>query len=824
MPFLRIGRPASPSASGHNGGRSTINPSDLVIGEEYPFLDLLKSATEWTEWGAPGGTSAEIVEPSTLNADGYPTSIAIGGPVKYTYAPTQQERPGRYVLTWKGVGKVRIASFSFSYYTGYSSDDLTSSTADGGRVEFVPAANSRKMFFGIETIGSPIITDMKLYHIDDEPDVLAGRVFGNKFKERIAELRPGVIRFLSWPDNNKTNVTSWLTRKPVGYHSYGAYEARAASYCNPASNGLSGRIYSFAAPSQNASTGAAFSLVDKCMVHIKFTSASPVSTLTGSTNSTDTISLTSHGLSVDDQVWVNHADFGNEYVPAFVVNVPNSNSIKLSLTQGGPAIIATTTGPVTVSPAIFIDVGSTGAKIVRSEYGTGLSDGSNSYPVDDSRALATLIYDADLDAWVKHGGDVGNGRTGIINGVPPELMLQLCIETGAHPYFVAPVFGCDPMTDYIPELAAMCRDSGPSWMVPRIEGPNELWNTAPGFYSATYAKIKSLYHWPVGGADVNAIYGKIISTVGQAVNAVFGGTVNTQTKYQVMCGVRTFAGAGAAPGGVSECDQRMTSASYVGQAAAAQSLTWSGGTINFTKSAGKDWVTHGVVANYWRPSDYLTEAESTASDTFAACEVTASISGTTMTVSSTAFGGTTGHSGKQLFGSGIPDGVTIVGGSHPTWTISEPLTVQEERIILANWASGVQDTYAATSNSGSGAFTLSENLNFYTNWKAWLISHGVMKMSCYEGGYSPDMLASSIEGTNAIDQLRGLSKRAAINETYIQTNYNDFVGLTDDDFVAEFPSGYFAGTVPISNVWSMLDNIHTTKREPIFEGIKAFNH
>src|SRR4029078_516966 len=125
--------------------------------------------------------------------------------------------------------------------------------------------------------------------------------------------------------------------------------------------------------------------------------------------------------------------------------------------------------------------------------------------------------------------------TGINNGCPPELMVQLCAEIGAHPHFVTPHLAIDPATDYIAKLASFCRTNGPSWMIARFEGPNQLWNNAGGFYQTRYAKAKAAaYGW---GPDYDNWYGKVMSVLGQIVGAAYGGDRN---KYQVLCGELTL--------------------------------------------------------------------------------------------------------------------------------------------------------------------------------------------------------------------------------------------------------------------------------------------
>lgn len=510
------GGSAPPPPSGFNGGKSQINFNFLQIGGDFPFLNCLKTAQYWTLIDNSGQPN-----PATLDSDGYPISITNGGVYTAFYVPTQAERPGNYVATWTGNGTIFFGSDN----TLVSGSKTTSS----GSGRYVFSTTTNVFLAGISAIGSPRISNLQIFHADDEASLAAGNVFGVKFKAKLVEANFGVLRFLNWQSGNTTNVTTWATRKPTTYAFYSGYELRSAIYAGTTTN--VGTAYS--------ATLNGFSLVDKAMVTILF-------------------------------------------------NVANTS-------------------------ACTLNISGTGAKNILSEYSDPLSSGGNSYPITGK--LATLVYDATLDAWIKQGGDIAIGSIGIDNGCPPELMVRLCSEVGAHPYFVAPPLACDPATDYMSSLAAYCRDNGPAWMIPRFEGPNELWNNSGGFYQTAYANNKSAaYHaadptnWP-NTTDYNNWYGKIMSVLGQQVSAVFSAD---RSKYFVLCGVQTGTG-----GAASSSDNRLASAAYLTQTAPAQSP--------FTKTAASTWVNGICCAQYYTPSDYDTPAETTLAAAYAGGDMTAPI-------------------------------------------------------------------------------------------------------------------------------------------------------------------------------------------------------
>jgi hypothetical protein len=494
-------------AAAFGGGRSQVNLNFLQIGGDYPFLNCLKTAQTWSLIDNSG-----TPDPSTLDSDGYPTTITNSGVYTVFFVPSQAVRPGKYVITWDGNGTI---------FCGMSNNPVSGSkTSRGGGGRYVFSTTDSRFSVGISSIGSPRITNLKVFHADDEAALAAGQVFGIKFKQRLAEANFGVIRFLNWQQGNSSNVTTWATRKPMSYVYYQGSELRPSLYAGLTTN--VGAAYS--------ATLARFDLVDKATVLVKFNA---------------------------------------------------SNNIACTLNVNG-----------------------TGAIPILSEYSGPLSTGGNSYPVGGNwQSIATLVYDATLHAWIKQGGDVAMASTGINNGCPPELMVQLCAEIGAHPHFVTPHLAIDAATDYIANLASFCRANGPSWMIPRFEGPNELWNNAGGFYQTSYAKAKAAaYGW---GPDYDNWYGKVMSVLGQIVSAAYAGDRN---KYQVLCGVQTVLGRSMINS--SFTNARLASTRYLAQTAPSQAP--------YTKSPASDWVTHVCCAQYYTPSEYGTAQEKSDAAAYAA--------------------------------------------------------------------------------------------------------------------------------------------------------------------------------------------------------------
>lgn len=233
-----------------------------------------------------------------------------------------------------------------------------------------------------------------------------------------------------------------------------------------------------------------------------------------------------------------------------------------------------------------LNVGGTGAKTIRDPSGTELH--ANLKPA--SGRIGTLVFDADLDVWLLFGGDGAQHFDVVLNnGVPVEVMLALCEEVGAHPWFIRPYLSCDPITDWMTGLSTYVRDNAPSWMVPRYEVvPNETWNSANGFYATRYAWLKAKVHWPATSTSNDHDWvGQVASTGGQAVSAVYS---DNRSRYQAIVGVQAH--------GSTSPTARLASTLYV---------------ANNAGSAAYNWVTHIAPANYI--TDTYTSLQRTAAAT-----------------------------------------------------------------------------------------------------------------------------------------------------------------------------------------------------------------
>ncbi len=743
----------SPSDGSHNGGRSQFNTAALGYSGSFEFLNLLKTGQNWG-YVSPGGA---WVDPAAcaFDVNGYPTAIPVGknGLIRLVYITTQAERPGNWVVLWDGGGTIYVGNGST---VGGTSKTALAATVNN-RYEFsmsgVPTTTSITIGVASVISSSEYPKNIRFCHIDDEAALNAGGVFGERFLAKLRESGVGVMRALSWggSDGNGMNdsaITTWDSRKPVGYVSYSGEEMRLSYYAGE------------------------------------------------TTNISDAYSITPIGTyALGSSAPVHNEKMIVKWSSTSVGHTP-------TLTKGG------VTKPIIKPSGIYLSGG-----INTGRPGIGI--------------YGLCIFNSKLDAWLCFSTTTTSAY--LVNGCPPEIWVQLCIELGAHPYFPTPYLAADPLTDYVPSLAAYIRDNGPSWMIPRFEPPNELWNNANAFYGTQYAQSVQLIDnggsltattsftatamsWtgsgttgestitigtntlvvgstlviatsggpfgfnnvlatvtekpsstvvkvnraPTGGSyvggvtsvvmtclsnDLNNWYGKVTSIIGQAVADVYSvakANVATQNLYHMILGIKTVSTT-------SDSDTRATALSYV---------------LREGGDPAKEWVTHICCANYFGPSLYETATEDTLALAYDGGDLTA------------------------------------------------------------------LDTYVASCGGASSNLNIAYFAAKYSEWKIWAQGHNINKMCGYEGGYSADYTTSTSAQVDdpVIDNLRRDAKMVSALGTYHDQNFENFLDLTDGTFTAEFPSDFLPfGKLPDDNSWSIMVNIYQTPDPPIWTAICAFN-
>lgn len=792
------------NAVAHNGGTAQVNFNGLQTGGEFPFLNVLKSAQAWQlqNTGLPPN-------PTTINSDGYPTSLPDGNITTRYYVPPPAERSGNYKVTWTGTGN-RV-----TYNGGFANLISGVDTVSGYVLQ--PTDTNGTMDLLITTLGGSGISNLQVFHVNDEPALNAGQVFGTQFETRLQEANFGVYRFLNWQSSNDTNISLWTHRKPITYVFYNGLEFRSGLYVSSAAT-LSGKTYSCAAPSTWPG------LVHGAIAHIKFASSFATRPLAATfTNGSSSIAATAHGCGVNDLVTfsttgalptnfaiatnyyiasvpdANHitvaASLGGSAIVAgsagsgtqtanfaptvpctftngstsiastthscsvndmvrlntnsalptnfvtqtnyFVVSVPDADHLTLSATQGGSAITAGSagSGTHTINPMPMLNIGSTSAVPVINNSAQTMRNNNLTYPVTGK--IGTVVYDSHLNVWMLRGGNTAFGDYGLANGVPPEIMVQLCGEMGAHPYFISPINCLDPVPtgDYMSGLAAYCLNNAPSWMIPRYECSNETWNSS--FPQTSYGDAKARQY---GWNSTLDFYGKAASLLGQTISGVYGSpaALVRANYYHFILGLQTVSLISPTAN-----NPYVDSTSYVS----------AGG------SAAKSWATHLCCAQYIVPYAWNVAQETTLATAYAAGD------------------------------------------------LSAPITY-------------VDTCLGPAGLSGTNKETVADLIGYYANLKTYAQSKGINKICGYEGGYSPDY----INGESAsVRNLKIASKQAPNVRAYLNATFQAFVGLTDTIFTAEFPSQYLIGdSEPSGFAWSALAGTVYSADTPAWLALKAW--
>lgn len=237
----------------HNGGRSQLNFWTLEPCGQYPFINVLKSARGWD-------TNAVTVDPDTLDANGYPLALTAFGTYHAVCGiPGPTDYSGTWVLDWIGNGTLSIGTDITTV-----SGSLTSSTGTG-EYRFTNnqgggTYNGDNFQVGIQSIGSPRITQIRLYRLDQRPQMLAGEIWNPVFISKLRAGNPGVIRFMDWQNTNVSNQVTWAQKRPLTYITYGGSHWLSSLWAGSTSG--TGNAFTV--------TKSGFSLVDKAQVMFRF--------------------------------------------------------------------------------------------------------------------------------------------------------------------------------------------------------------------------------------------------------------------------------------------------------------------------------------------------------------------------------------------------------------------------------------------------------------------------------------------------------------------------------------------------------------------------
>lgn len=772
----RVPRGAS-ALTNFNNGATQVNVQFLPDRSAFPFVDMTKVGDNIVD--ATGAT----VAPSLVDANGYPSS---GVWSKGVTLPDPAYKPGDYLMMWTGGGPNTVMrSPGFSCNSG-------SLNGANGTCRFTPTIGGINavvaMTLGVQTTGASYspVTSLVVVNVNDLAAWQADpNAFTPEYLAAFAAGKFGVVRFLNWIGSqfdgaNSSTWTDWASRKPLNYHSFAAYDYRANWWAGTPTNGGSGNDYTLTTPASPTYIFGNGAPVDKQIMHVQFQQDATLINSTAVTFTGTTINWSGHPFTGNEPVAIYKTNsdlpsglWGGQTYYVVGSSVVAGVSFQISLTPGGAAISSFGTGggagPFGGVRLPTLNINGTGAVPIKNVYGDPLTS-AGELPSNGGAIVryGTLVYDAALNCWMKNGGTSSQSR-GISNGTPPETWLNLAIRTRQHPWFISSGFALDPMTDFWPTFTAYVKANSPSWMIPRYEGANEQWNFGGGFYATRYAWNKSWANWGVQFGS-NEWQGKTISTLGQAVNAVYGGTPDG-TKYQLINGMQVAAGYYFdCCNNVTQNNQRMTSSVYVAQAAPAQS--------GYTKTAASLYTTHVSPANYYTPYgsyNLLSElqtailygatnvgnsaAQTANLNTYANTSVGATISGSGIfTLASPGVVNWTGHPFVQndqvvVYTQGtLPTGLAPRTGYWVNVVNANSFNLMPSKNGTPINFTGSQSGQHSVSNSNFRGFNVSAvaaQIQAYATWGAGFTNNAgnPVGITFYEGDWSPDTGSSDATTT-----------------------------------------------------------------------------
>jgi hypothetical protein len=600
---------SAPSASSFNGGKTQIQSTNPNVSGDFPFINILKGSSSWQ--GTINSNSNTYIDPSWLDSNGYPLAAFLDGThgevFMGTELPNLNSRPANaahpLVVTWEGKSSIAIGNIASTKVSGSTSAFFDSASGLWkGRYVWYPQSSgydvngnaSFQMKASAIASGS-YMNNLQLYFLDDEPASLAGEIFGTQYKAILKQSGAGVFRAMDWIGTNNSTTTTWASRKSFGYPSWTDPEWRASLYVGDIMTN-SRNNYSL--------TNGSFTLADKLTMHVHFNADSTFTLNSqsgfpfGSSPQTMTVVLTPaitftwafHPFSNGNPVGLlfsgNPPAGMNPAVNYYVVN-KTTNTFQLALTPEGAAIApARLPGKIAAFGLPTLSLNGSNAYPIRGPDGFPLQANISAAFGGGQKIYGTVVFDSVFQSWLLSGATPNS--TGLTNVIPIEVVLQLCKELGMHPFFSIPYLAIDQMTDYVPSLATYVKTNGPSWMIPRFEAGNEVWNTAG--ILGNFVTGRTFVYWGQGVQWPDWL-GMTISTVGQAVAAVYG-QANLGITYEILGNVQTD-GMAYPLANPSLVDPTFTSAKYV-----AVGPTQAG----YTRTAASGWASAVLPATYIDPS------------------------------------------------------------------------------------------------------------------------------------------------------------------------------------------------------------------------------
>lgn len=606
-------------SGGFSGGRAQFNISPFGTVGAFEFLNLMKTSQNWTYV-----TGSDSVDPADCNFDTneYPRAIPVGtnGLYRKVYITTQTQRSGNWVIRWDGGGTIYSPSGTL-----VSGSKSSSAGTTGNRYEFSMSGSPSTDFIVVgvaSVLGSSAgsyITNLELYHLDDEIDRNNGGTFGAKFLAKLRESGVASLRFLGAIGSgangmNDTNITSWGARRPVGSVSYQGDEIRLSLYAGSTTN--SGDDYTISAVLGTYAAGDGAPVNGETMI-VKWSASA-----TG-----NTITLTKGGVTypVLRNDSTAHSNGSNNGRPAsgqhHTLVFSSALSAWLNFGSGGvaPGRTYLTNG---AAPEICLRLCSElgcHAYFVAPYLDTNNSfmTGLATYCAANAPSWMRVFYEGPNETWhstnttvfassqysksvqlLVNGGSLSSNPTYNTTGTPTVVGSGSTGTTtctiGAHTLQVGSNVTCAAANGYFGMNGGA--------FVTAITGTTITINKAPT--GGTWSPGTSTLTFTPNSGDYHSWYGEFASRMGEAIASAYGVSVSNikdQDRFNILCAVQTFST-------IASSNERLEATSYVLR----------GGR------AAKEVSTHVAVATYYHPSIYADgNIETTLATAYAGGDLTA---------------------------------------------------------------------------------------------------------------------------------------------------------------------------------------------------------
>lgn len=465
-----------------------------------------------------------------------------------------------------------------------------------------------------------------------------------------------------------------------------------------------------------------------------------------------------------------------------------------------------------------VDGGATKHQILRSFGDTILAGGNTSYRPASGR-YGTLVFDADLQAWIKFGGDSILADMYLFNGMPLEACVDLCAIVGAHPHFPTPHLSLDPMQDWVSGLATYIRDTGPSWMIPRFEGPNELWMSTSAHN--IYANAKQLVH--NGGALPGATavsYTNITGFSYTGVGAAGSSTISIGA-HSIPVGATVTMGTFGGLTGFANQTPTVTAVTSTSITVnrAPNSGTWtSGGSVTPTNFDTDNW--YGMAVSKIGQAVSVVYGNDR-SRYRVLCGVQTASSAKDNRLASPYYAVSSGNAG--LAAKYWVTSVCCATYMHPSeyTTNQELVDAYAYNVTYAGnptQQAAIAAAYTDTLASGNDIINLANLATLYANWKTWAQGFGVNNLTAYEGGYSPDYTSS-----DATAAITGATKDAAGCVLTVPNTTNSGVSNSNSTTSAFAKNATTISIAGVSGMGELNGNTYTVIGVGLADGLDAAN-